>query len=127
VQREFRRRFRHGWRAFAAENPGHAQALNRSARDLIAGIEPGHRLYPELLAEAREYVIAEAFLAAVDAFILELGSRVINKKGKQLHRIMRDRLELAAHLGAQRERIAKFKAAVEFEARLAALEARHVR
>jgi hypothetical protein len=122
VQAEHARRLKHGMRVLAEEDPGYARALNRRANEVIGGLDQSHRLYVELVAEAREYARAEAMLAAIDAFVLRLQDRVIDKRRRRLYQIMHDRREIAAQLGAQRERIARLKAAVDLEARIAALE-----
>jgi hypothetical protein len=125
VAREHARRMRHGMKVLAEEDPGYARALNRRANEIVGAMGSDHRLYVELVAEARDYVRGEAMLAAVDAFILGLQDRVIDKKRKRLHTIMHDRRALAEQLGTQRERIARLKSAVELEARIAALEGKH--
>lgn len=122
VRREHERRLKHGMRVLAQEDPLLARALNRRANEIVGAADPCHRLYVELMAEARVYARGEAMLAAVDAFILGLGERVVDKPRRRLHQIMHDRRQLAEQLGTQTERIARLKSAVDLEARLAALE-----
>lgn len=121
AQREHEYLMLHGPARFTAPA---FRGLGKRVRQLTAGIEPGSRLYSELLAEANEYARGEAMLAAIDSFILGLGDRVIHKGARALYPIMKDRREMAAQLGESRERIARLKSAVDLEARLAALEDR---
>src|SRR5262245_13870428 len=79
VAKAHARRLKHGMKVLAQEHPFFVRALNARANEIVGAVEPGHRLYVELLAEAREYVRGETMLAAVDAFILGLQDRVIDK------------------------------------------------
>jgi hypothetical protein len=124
VQKEHAHRAKHGWNVIKVEEPELARAVNRRVREIVGEIDSGHRLYSELVSEARAFVRGEMQFEAIDAFILGLGERAIDKKRRRVHQIMRDRRELAAELGAARERIARLKSAVDLEARISALEAR---
>ena len=124
VRDELGRRLRHGMRVLAAEQPEFSRALDRRARDLIGGVEGGHRLFPLLQAEARTLARSEALLEALDAYVLALGSRVINGRYRRAYPILADRAALATQVGTSRERLAKLLSAADLEARLAAIEAR---
>lgn len=122
VRKEHERRLRHGMKVLAQDDPMFVRGLNRRVNEIIGAVDPSHRLYVELVAEAREYARGEVMLAAIDAFILGLQDRVIHKGRRQLYPIMHDRRQMAEQLGTQRERIARLKAGLELEARIAALE-----
>jgi hypothetical protein len=124
IERDRRSMLRRGARGkLNTGDPALTRALAARARELMAGIEPGHRIYAELAAEVAEYVRGEMLLGAIDGYVITLADRIIDKRRRRLHQLAHDRRVIAEQLGAQRERIARLKSAVDLEARLAALEA----
>lgn len=110
---------RRGAKTLMVEDRALAVALRKRAAELLAGVR---NPTPELVAEAQEYAKSEAMLNAVDAYILQLGDRVVNRRRRMLHQIAHDRRQLAESLGAARERIARFREQSDILTRLEALE-----
>jgi hypothetical protein len=101
-----------------------ANAARRQRQELVAELGGDDQAPASVLALADLIVRSQILVDTLDAVLLELGSKIVNKRLRTTYPLVEQRQSLADSLAAQLKTFNELKAAAVVEARLRKLEGR---
>lgn len=101
-----------------------SHALKRERDVLIEEMGGADVVQPSVLALIDMAIRTKMLVDTVDALLIEIGARIINRRKKIAYPLLKQRSELAAEYTNQLRTLREFKTATDIERRLEALEDR---